>query len=421
MIATTPTAGKQYKIKPGDELNKIASIAYGQPDLWPKIYNANQTTLKSNDPDLIFPGEIILIPSLTELTKLKNERIKKTLEKQGKDSIKLIIGDFDVKFQEISITRTMDTCADGWQASIAWNPGEDENLDRITKPYSYENASIYLGGNLIINGSLYSITPTLTDSQRGKLLEGWSFTADAIDSSIKPPYEVTKTSLKQRAEQLVSAFGISVVWDLDDDLIFDKMTAGASDTVFEHLLKYAKQKGKLISSTPEGNMHFIEANTKGQSVGTITDGEDGFLEYSAKFDGRKRFNSYKAIGQSPKSSKKFEIAKDDQVPKSRMTTFNNPDSTEGDLKKSAEWQRSISMVEALTIPFTATSFYAPNGERWQENTIVTVKSKILSIPEGFNFLIKRIEYNKSASGNTTKLDLVPPQVYSGDPLPDIFK
>ena len=421
MIATTPTAGKQYKIKSGDELNKIASIAYGQPELWRKIYDANQTTLKSDDPDLIFPGEIILIPQLSEITKLKNDRIKKTLEKEGKDSIKLIIGGFDVKFQAISITRTMDTCADGWQASIGWNPGADENLDEITKPYSYANAAVYLGGDLIINGSLYSVTPKLTGTQRGKELEGWSFTADAIDSSIKPPYEVVKTSLKQRAEQLISQFGISVVWDLDDDLIFDKMTASSTDKVFQHLLKYAKQKGKLISSTPEGDMHFIEANVDGKSVGTIVDGEHGVLEYSAKFDGRKRFNSYKAIGQSPKKSSKFEIAKDDGVPKSRMTTFSNPDATEGDLKSSAEWKRSTAISEALTIPFTSTSFYAPNDERWQENTIVTVKSEVISLSEGFNFLIKRVKFNQSTSGNTTQLDLIPPQALSGEPLSEIFK
>jgi len=412
-----PTPGKQYTIVTGDNLTKIATIAYGDGTKWPKIYNANQTRLKSGDPNLIFPGEVILIPKLSELKNLEDGDI---VEKEGRDKVRMIINDTDIPFQAISIFRTMDTAADGWESSIGWNPGDDENIDAATKPYGYQNASIYIGGKIIINGSLYDVTPTLDNNKRGKNLVGWSFTADAIDSTIKPPYEVSNYTLRQRAKDLIEPFGISIKWSIDDDLKFDKMTASPTDTVFSHLLKYAKQRGVLISSTKTGDLEFLRANTGGESVGTIEEGEQGFLEYTAKFEGRKRFNAYKAIGQSPGSNSKFEIAKDDSVPKSRMKTFNNPDTTKGDLKSAAEWERSKQLADALTIPFNATGFYAPNDELFQENTIITVKSPVLSIKKGFNFLIKRVNYTLENGGRSTKLSLVPPQVYTGEQIPDIF-
>lgn len=415
-----PTPGKQYTVVDGDFLENIAFRAYGDKTKWKTIHAANTSVLRSGDPNLIFPDEVIFIPLLAERQKLKNDKIKKIYEGDGPDKVRLILNDSVIPVQSLSVTRPMDTAADGFTASIAWTPGLDEKLDEATKPYGYQNASVYIGGILKLNGTLYNTLPTLSENKRGKDLEGFSFTVDSIDSTFQPPYEFSNVTLRQKAIDLFEPDGLSVEWEIDDDLKFDKMTASPTDTKFTFLLKYAKQKGVLISSSPIGNPVFLRANVNGKSVGTIEEGSQGVLEFKTKFDGRKRYNTYKAIGQSPKKSSKSAIAKDNKVPKSRMMTFNNPDSTDGDLKGAAEWRRSSQLSEALTIPFVATGYYAPNGEQWKENTIVTVKSKIISIPNGFDFLIKRVAFKYGDGGRTTELSLVPPQVYSGEEIPDIF-
>jgi len=48
----------------GDCLWKIAKENYGNPHLWPKIYEANRSTIK--DPGVIYPKQRILIPPLEE-------------------------------------------------------------------------------------------------------------------------------------------------------------------------------------------------------------------------------------------------------------------------------------------------------------------------------------------------------------------
>lgn len=51
-----------YTIQSGDSLSKIAKEVYGTFDKWEALFEANREVIK--DPDLIYPGQIILIPEL---------------------------------------------------------------------------------------------------------------------------------------------------------------------------------------------------------------------------------------------------------------------------------------------------------------------------------------------------------------------
>lgn len=54
------TQKREYVVKPGDSLSKIAKQVYGNAADWQKIYQANRNTIK--DPDLIHPGQKIILP-----------------------------------------------------------------------------------------------------------------------------------------------------------------------------------------------------------------------------------------------------------------------------------------------------------------------------------------------------------------------
>jgi nucleoid-associated protein YgaU len=49
-----------YTVVKGDSLSKIAKRLWGDASLWPRIYDANRTTI--SDPDLIHPGQVLNIP-----------------------------------------------------------------------------------------------------------------------------------------------------------------------------------------------------------------------------------------------------------------------------------------------------------------------------------------------------------------------
>lgn len=51
---------QHYVVKEGDTLSKIAKELYGDPMLYPKIFEANRDIL--TDPDRIKPGQKLRIP-----------------------------------------------------------------------------------------------------------------------------------------------------------------------------------------------------------------------------------------------------------------------------------------------------------------------------------------------------------------------
>src|SRR5579859_2041362 len=59
-----PIPGSNYTVQPGDTLSSIAQQAYGDGNLWQKIYDANKQVI-GVDPNDIQPGQVIFIPVLT--------------------------------------------------------------------------------------------------------------------------------------------------------------------------------------------------------------------------------------------------------------------------------------------------------------------------------------------------------------------
>jgi prophage tail gpP-like protein len=429
MARTNPQPGEQYTIVKGDQLRLIAGRAYGNRAKWPIIYKANKTRLKSGNPNLIFPGEIIYIPRLNDRqpvnkkTQLKTSFAELILKSKQKDEFTLLVEGIEVPVLGAKVIRTMDTAADGWTAQIAWNPSQDTELDAFLLPYVYPNASVYLGSELVINGIGYTVGNEMTKEGIQKNLEGASFTADIVDSTLKPPYQKRNVTIEQRARDIVEPMEIGVELKHIENTggKFSRMTASKTDTIFAHLKKYASQRAVLISSTAAGNLLLTAANVKGKPVGTLEEMKPLPEGWRAEFDGRKRFNSYKALGSSPKSSSKSAEAKDESVPRSRFQTFTANDSTDGNIQKAADWRRSKQVAETLTIPFPVSDWYDPNGNLWEPNTIVTVVSPSIHVPQGYDFLIKSVEYNYAKSGRSSMLNLVPPQVYTGEPIDEPWR
>ncbi|MDX9941810.1 MAG: peptidoglycan-binding protein LysM [Bacteroidales bacterium] len=61
-VAEPEKESRFYTVKKGDYLSKIAKEMYGDASKYPIIFEANKPMLK--DPDLIYPGQVLIIPEL---------------------------------------------------------------------------------------------------------------------------------------------------------------------------------------------------------------------------------------------------------------------------------------------------------------------------------------------------------------------
>jgi prophage tail gpP-like protein len=409
-----PVAGAPYTILKGDTLWDIAAQAYGLPRKWTVIWEANKSTLKSGDPNLIFPGETIIIPTIPELEPIEGDDIYPGASRQD---FTIVLDGQPITVQSARALRTMHTAADGWNSANIW-ARTDTELQGLVLPYRYEKAQIYVGGQLVITGRLYKPTNKATSEKYTQTLSGASYTKDIVDSSVQPPYEYSNIPLDKLVKSMIEPLGLEVVIDPDVDVSspFDRVTAQPTDKIFDFLARLAKQRSALISSTPKGQALLTIARVT-ETVGSIGDEIPPGLELTATFDGARRFHEYTVLSKRRGRSTKKATSIDANIPKTRRTTINADETEKGDIQRTADWERSKRLADALTIPFPVSDWYAPNGELWRENTIVTVKSPIIYAPDGFNFLIRSVEYIYDAdAGRTGMLNIVPPEVYTGEPL-----
>lgn len=58
-VGVSLPSNRYYVVKHGDTLLSISMAFYNYPD-WPRIYNANTGTI--TNPDVLAPGQVLLIP-----------------------------------------------------------------------------------------------------------------------------------------------------------------------------------------------------------------------------------------------------------------------------------------------------------------------------------------------------------------------
>jgi len=83
-------AQKEHVVVKNDTLWDIAGKYYSDPFKWGKIYNANLEMIKN--PDLIYPGEKLAIPGLTERikpTEEQEEKRKELMQEGGEEELEI--------------------------------------------------------------------------------------------------------------------------------------------------------------------------------------------------------------------------------------------------------------------------------------------------------------------------------------------
>jgi prophage tail gpP-like protein len=418
------TPGRVHIVTRDGDVQDVANEAYGDPTKGSLIWGANPRKTSA-----VKKGERLIIPGNPPPS---------TLTGKASDDMTILVDGLEIPMQTARIIRTMDTGADAWSGRMAWSPGTNLKLDIATRPYGYVRSAAYIGNELLVGGCLYVTEPEMTDQGMTKTLTGYSFTADAIDSHVQPPYEFSNVTLKQIADALLPALGIKAVFQ--DQPIggkFSRVKAYESDSIFAFLAKLATQRSLLVSSTPQGDLLFLRAKITGKPVGTLIEDQPFVVGWKAKYDGRLRYNAYRCVRAAGRHSAVLEwgaaqaaaqtkpgpvtaIEYDPQVPRSRFLTFQADGATAGSIQDIARWKRNRQFVEALTQDYPVTGWHAPDGTLWRENTLVTVVSPTMGVPDGFTFIIRAVEYLQDADRRTAVLSLVPPKAYSNKDIGEVW-
>lgn len=411
-------AGSQYTVVKHDWLSTIAAEAYGDMFKWPLIADANPQIngrgVAIDGSSLIFGGDVLWIPS-EEVA----EQDSPTFGEQQENDFSVAIEGELLPITKGSLLLTMDSGSDELKVDVDIE-SLTPTMRKMLLPFQYPKVTVRINGVLKMSGVIYVTEPKSSKDGKVKTLYGYSYTADLIDSVVNAPYEQNGVTLLDRAETLTKDMGITAVFYSGAKEQFDKVTAKNGEKRFSHLVKLAKERGLLVSCTAYGNLLFHRAAISGAPVDVIEEGDFGGISFGAKYDGRKRFSSYRVTGKAISGDGVTTTVVDPFVSRARFFSRKERNADSGGAEKAAIWERSKAVADALTMACPVDGFTTKKGELWTTNTYVTVKSSSIDLKNGADLLIRRVRFNYSPTSKNATIDVVPSEVFSNEEIPNIW-
>jgi prophage tail gpP-like protein len=396
---------KNYTVVPGDTLRGLAIRFYGDETKWRLIYNANREIIGSN-PDLIIPGTGIQIPLAEE--KIKQQAPKPEI--QNKKAVTVFLNGREIHATQGRAAFAVDSIASSFNCDCLWTPGKDAQFDKDTSRGSYADASLYLFGKLAITGRLYTRTNRIGTDGVTKNLVFYSATKDLVDTSLgKHSASFQKATLQQIAKEVCGVHGFKTKFPDGDGGEFLLVEGIPTyETAGKFLQKLAAAKGFFVSCDETSALVFQKLHTSEKPVANIDITGRIATEYAVTFDDTLRFNNYAAVsvsGDGKEAHSKSFI--DEQVPGARQFVFEASDSDAGNLDLAAEWAAIKITLQANEIKIPSDKWVDANGDLWKTNSVISLKSPVLDIPESRKYIIRGVEFAWTANSRSAELSLVP--------------
>ena len=340
-------------------------------------------------------------------------------KRKPKEAVTLVLDGRELPTMQGRFAYGIDVLASSYNATIAWTPGKDPWLDKATARGSYADSELFIGPQLVCTGRLYGRENVIAKDGIKKTLEFYSMTADLVDSYIPPAEgEIRHSDLRQIAQLLCANNGFPVKFIDTPGDPFDVVEAKRDgvETVGKYLQRLAAQRGLFISSDERGGVVFQKAVSGGMPVARIEYPGRVANKFRAHFDDRKRFAKYFASSVTGDGIALNGTASDPSVPAARQILFEANDADAGNIQSAAEWRMLLIELEALSVDFPVSDWFDASGNLWKANSIVSVKSPVMDIPNESNFVVRKIEFAWSAEKRGAILNLVPPLLVEGGKL-----
>ena len=275
------------------------------------------------------------------------------------------------------------------------DPGADPDLDRLVHYRSFADSRVYLGGSLQNSGRLYNVENELLPKNGGRVkrLEGASYTADLVDSSVlhgrdesrpqsRVPDERGPVGRRQRVELLQHcdpAVGLDAP---TTDLPRPGDTAEQRDfyvKVFQIIDMQTHRNlctGNHPSCLPARHARHIHrqresvshlAQPEAGAGCTLREGDDLVTSWKLKISGRELWYNYVVYSESGYGECSSDSSSDANVPTTRQLAIVATLTDIGGLNATSRYKRNQQIVKALTFSLPVSGWYTPKGVLWQPN------------------------------------------------------
>lgn len=336
------------------------------------------------------------------------------------DRVELLIGgQLYAGWTKVGVTRAMDAAAGTFNLSVTdrWSPN-----DRPWPITPGDACEVRLGGETVITGYVDLARPSYGAESHAIEVQGRDKSEDMVDcSAVHDPDEWRGIDLLQLAQILGQPFGITARAETSVGAAFDLVKLQHGESALEALTRHAKMRKVLVMPDGRGGILLTRTGTRRAAV-ELVQGKN-ILSAEGTLDASERFSQYLVKGQagySEETDGEVEAHASGAATDAGVTRYRpllivaDTGANDATAQERATWEANTRLGKAAEAAITIQGWrQAPGGALWEPNTLVRVRSDWLRL-DG-EMLVRQVTFSKSASGTTTKLDVVSPQAYEPEP------
>lgn len=329
------------------------------------------------------------------------------------------------RFSSFSIDLEFDAIASTFTFDFYFDP-DNENHRRILRPGEYPEAQVIYDQEVIATGKI--ITPDLAYSSEPEFVSIECYSHTGVLEDCNPPLDVfplelQKQNLKQIAQKFIEPFNIKLSIDPavqnEATKVYEKIEADETESIKGFLSNLASQRNIILTHDQGGNLVLTKAKTSSQAIGLISEGQPG-VEFSLNFDGQSMHSPITVMGQQSNSGGNASEAtvENPLVNDFRPKTISQSSGDNQDTEKAAQNARSSELAN-LSLEISMDRWKI-NNQVIKPNTVIKVQSDRLFINEPIDFFIKSVSLTGSEQPGTATINVVLPEVFTGQKPRQIF-
>lgn len=330
-------------------------------------------------------------------------------------------------FNSFSLLLNYDSVASAFSFNFYFDPNNEEHKV-LFQPTHYHKVDVEHNGELLLRGWILNQSFGSKSTKELSSLSGYSLPGVLEDCEIPTtlyPLQSDGRSLLQIAQRFCSLFPFNVSVDpivsKKVNGIYDTSTASETQTIKGYLTELATQKKVILTHTNEGNLLFTEAKTSQAPFYHFERGMPN-VDIKLSIDGQSMHSHItiqKQAGVDGGNAGEFTI-RNPYVPYVYRPKVISQ--TSGDDIDSSEAARMALSAELKGIVLTiTTNVWEIDNKIIKPNSIVTVTDPENYLFKKTRWFVKSIQFNGDESSTTAVLTCVLPEVYSNEPVVNIFE
>ena len=318
-------------------------------------------------------------------------------------------------WQSVSIERSLETISGGFELSVTERWSGQDSARQINEG---DQCTVKIGSDVVITGYVDDVNPSFDSESHSLAIQGRDNTGDLVDcSTIISPGQWRGYKLEQIARALLAPFNVPIKVECDTGEAFKDFSIQQGETVFQAIERMCRLRAVLPISDGKGSLIITRAGSK-RATTALVEGEN-ILKADGNFSHKDRFSTVIVKGQTrgdqhttPEVATKYKgMAFDPGIKRYRpLLVLAEGQANTKQCQDRAGWEIATRYGKATRINLTVQGWRQENGQLWEINTLVSVKSAILKINTDLLIVSTRMTLDDQ-SGTLTEMELVRPEAY----------